>query len=240
MKLMDQDTSLGLTSKEQAALRDSELVSFALAGSSDAFAELQRNYSRHLYSTIFGITKNREDSEDALQDTFLRAYRSLCDFEGRSSFYSWLTRIAINSALMMLRKRRAHPEVSFDLPFETGVDMPQYEFKDPAPNPEQVYVQRQQWVSMVNAIQRLEPGLQEAIRIRLAHGSSLKEIAQTLDISVAAVKSRIHRARKRLTKVNTLREPAKSRTVRSIPWRESHISGLQNREQPCMSCNQLS
>ncbi|HEY5253197.1 MAG TPA: sigma factor, partial [Acidobacteriaceae bacterium] len=83
-----------------AAQRDEQLVSAAKAGSDEAFAELQNLYAQRLYSTIIRITKNHEDAEDALQDTFLRVYLALCSFEGRSSFYSWVTRIAINSALM--------------------------------------------------------------------------------------------------------------------------------------------
>lgn len=85
----------------------SALVSAACEGSSSAFGQLQTLYSRHLYRTIMRITKNKEDAEDVLQDTFMCAFLSLRSFERRSSFYSWLTRIGINSALMLLRKRRA-------------------------------------------------------------------------------------------------------------------------------------
>jgi RNA polymerase sigma-70 factor (ECF subfamily) len=236
MNAANQDVSLHIPVRQLAAMRDAQLVSAARAGSVDSFAELQRLYSRHLYSTIVAITKNREDAEDALQDTFLRAHLALRSFEGRSSFYSWLTRIAINSALQILRRRRAHLEVSFDFHFETGNDISQFEIKDPAPNPEQICDQRQRWVSMVHAIQRLEPSLQHAIQIRIAHGTSLKEIERKLDISVAAVKSRLHRARKGLTKVSPLRSQTRSGTVPSIPRQEGRISGLQNREQSCMSC----
>lgn len=79
--------------------------------SSACFAELYATYSRRLYNTIFAITKNHEDAEDALQETFLRAYTGIHAFEGRSAIYSWLTRIAINSALIVLRKRRVRPEL---------------------------------------------------------------------------------------------------------------------------------
>lgn len=100
----------------EKATRDAELVRAAQAGSSAAFAELQRIYSRPLYNTIMRITKNKEDAEDALQDSFLRVFLSLCRFEGRSTFYSWLTRIGVNSALMICRRRRYLAEVSFELP----------------------------------------------------------------------------------------------------------------------------
>jgi RNA polymerase sigma-70 factor (ECF subfamily) len=186
-----------------AARRDEQLVSAAKAGSQEAFAELQNLYAQRLYNTIIRITRNHEDAEDALQDTFLRVYVALGSFEGRSSFYSWLTRIAMNSALMMLRKRRAHPEVSFDVPLDGADDLRQFEFKDSSPNPEQIYYEREQWVILWRSIHDLQPKLQETIRIRVISGCSRKEIARTLGISVASVKSRMNRARQRLSSNNS-------------------------------------
>ena len=84
-----------------------------------AFATLHNLYSRNLYRTVLLITKNREDAENAVQDSFIRAFVSISSFEGRSSFYSWLTRIGVNSALMILRRRRNQAEVSFELPRES-------------------------------------------------------------------------------------------------------------------------
>jgi len=199
MNILDRDTSVILTSKEQATLRDELLVAAAQAGKTEAFAELQTHYSRQVYRTIFAITKNHEDAEDALQDTFLRAYLALRNFEGRSSFYSWLTRIAMNSALMILRKRRARPEVSFEPIYEDGEGNAHFEFKDSAMNPEQIYDQRQRYNNMVSVVQNLEPSLRNSIQIRMEHGCPLKEIARTLDLTVAAVKTRLHRARVRLS-----------------------------------------
>jgi RNA polymerase sigma-70 factor (ECF subfamily) len=237
MNCTDQDLSIDLSCKERAALRDEQLVSAAQAGSSVAFAELQRLYSRHLYSTIVSITKNREDAEDALQDTFLRAYLALRNFEGRSSFYSWLTRIAINSALMLLRKRRVRPEVSFEPANETEDDALPFEIRDTAANPEQIYDQHQRCAGVLHAIQKLEPSLRRAIQIRMEHGCSLKEIARTLEISEAAVKTRLHRARVRLTGAKGFRNVKVKRLVSSASRRDGLIPGLQNREQPCIHCN---
>jgi RNA polymerase sigma-70 factor (ECF subfamily) len=228
------DSSKSSLEKVQAVLRDSQLVSDALAGSSDAFAELQRLYSGNLYCTIFRITRNREDAEDALQDTFLRAYLALGKFEGRSSFYSWLTRIAINSALMILRKRRAHPEMPFDAPRESENDILQFEFKDPAPDPEQVYDQRQRCVNIQREIKKLRFKLRGPI-LQVAHGSSLKEIARALDISEAAVKSRLSRARARINAARGLMGAEEKRYVSSGLQRKGLIPGLQNREQSCVN-----
>ena len=107
-------TFCGTNGNENAASRDLELVAAARIGSSAAFQELQSRYSRRLYRRIQSITRNHEDAEDALQETFLRAYLALDSFEGRSQFASWLTRIAINSALMVLRVRRRRAEVSLE------------------------------------------------------------------------------------------------------------------------------
>lgn len=199
MSLVNHEMSLHLAAKQPAALRDSELLSVGLAGSIDAFAELHRIYALHVYFTTLGITRNREDAEDALQDTFLRAYLALPSFEGRSSFNTWLTRIAINSALMLLRKRRSRNEMSFDSKSEMEDDLPEFDVEDSGPNPEQVLDQHQRCVAILDAIQKLKPNVQRALEIRLTHEGSLTEIAQTLDISEAAVKSRLHRARARLS-----------------------------------------
>lgn len=90
--------------------REVEIMTVPQTGSTTTFDELQKMYSSRLFKTILRITKNWEDAEDALQDTFLRGYVAVHGLEGRSSVYSWLTRIAINSALMVLRRRRSRPE----------------------------------------------------------------------------------------------------------------------------------
>src|SRR5580658_5431217 len=136
MRPCSSTTSPGLSGNEDAVSRDLELVTAARAGSSAAFEELQSRYSRRLYRRIQSITRNHEDAEDALQETFLRAYLALDSFEGRSQFASWLTRIAINSALMVLRRRRRRAEVSFEPPSECGDASLTIDVQDTALNPE--------------------------------------------------------------------------------------------------------
>lgn len=178
----------------------SALVSAACEGSSSAFGQLQTLYSRHLYRTIMRITKNKEDAEDVLQDTFMCAFLSLRSFERRSSFYSWLTRIGINSALMLLRKRRARSEVSFDLPYADDDQPRQLELKDSGPDPEQIYNLRQICSQTLQAIQRLHPSLRTPIFLQVAHEYSLKDIAKELEMTQTAVKARLHRGRASLSK----------------------------------------
>jgi len=176
-----------------------DIVLAAQAGSPAAFAKLHSTYSKRLYQTILSITRNPHDAEEALQETFLRAYLAIETFEGRSKVYSWLTRIAVNSALMVLRKRRTRAEVLFDSQPDDRCETRFFEPEDPSPNPEEAYGLRQRRVKTLRAIRRLGPNLQVPIRLQMKHGWSLKEISQSLEISEAAVKSRIYRARQRLS-----------------------------------------
>lgn len=178
--------------------RDVEIVAAARAGSSAAFDELQKQYSRRLFATILRVTKHREDAEDALQDTFLRAFLALPQFECRSSVYSWLTRIAINSALMILRRRRSRRETDTSSPSESCEGYFQLEIQDSTPNPEQLCDLRQRCNRLIIAIQKLKPQLRAPIEIQLADERSMKEIASELNMSLPAVKARLHRARARL------------------------------------------
>lgn len=198
MKSTDLVSSVSNDSDVPVIRRDDQLVSAVQDGSSEAFDELQRIYSRRLYQTIYSITKSPEDSEDALQDTFLRAYLSLDQFEGRSAIYTWLTRIAINAALTILRKRRAHPEVLFDPNEKPEEDSPHFNLKDAAPSPEEISDQRQQVMRFFHVIRNLKPSLRTPFLMQTVQGLSVKQIGQALGISVPAAKTRLHRARLRL------------------------------------------
>jgi RNA polymerase sigma-70 factor (ECF subfamily) len=185
---------------ENAANGDLELVAAARIGSNAAFEELRSRYSRRLYRRIQSITRNHEDAEDALQETFLRAHLALDSFEGRSQFASWLTRIAINSALMILRVRRRRAEVSLEPPSESGEPALAIDVRDTALNPEQLYDQRQRCYCALHAMSKLDNSLRTPMTIWIERECSIKELARTLDLSVTAVKSRLHRARKRLAR----------------------------------------
>ncbi len=226
----------GINSSEEAARRDMELVVAARAGSSGAFEQLQSLYSRRLYNRIFSMTRNREDAEDALQDTFLHAFVALNSFEGRSQFASWLTRIAINSALMTLRKRRRRAEISFDLPAEAEEHSQTIDVCDTALNPEQIYEQRQKCDRALRAMHKLHPRLRAALSIWMKQESSMKEVAPTLDLSVAAFKARLHRARKRLNGAAGFTNSERNTGLLSGTKRRAPIRGLQNREVPCFTC----
>lgn len=199
MNLTHLHSSLVRSDKKAAASRVAALVTAARTGSSSAFEELQTLFSPRIYRIIMRITKNKEDAEDVLQDTFLRAFQFLPRFEGRSSFYSWLTRIAINSALTILRKRRSRSEVSFDLPSDNANQPLQFELGDSAPDPEQVCIERERCAHTLQAIQSLRPSLRVTILLQATCDYSMKEIARELKISEAAAKARLYSARTRLS-----------------------------------------
>jgi RNA polymerase sigma-70 factor, ECF subfamily len=237
MQASSNTTSHGIDSNENASSRDLKLVAAARAGSNAAFEELQSCYSRRLYRRIQSITRNHEDAEDALQETFLSAYLALDSFEGRSQFASWLTRIAINSALMVLRRRRTRAEVSFEPSPESGEPAPMIDVRDTALNPEQLYDLRQRSYCAFRAIGKLNSNLRSPIRTWLEQDCSMKEVARILDLSLAAVKARLYRARKQLKHSMTLREGITDANSISGSKRQYMIPGVENRELPCSSCD---
>jgi RNA polymerase sigma-70 factor (ECF subfamily) len=181
-----------------ATRRDQRLVYAAQSGSRAAFDELVNLYSRRVHRTVLAITKNSEDAEDAMQESFLRAFLAISRFEGRASFYSWLTRIAINSALMILRRRCARSEFSLDTPQQWSDEIAPMDFEDLAPNPEETYYHRQRHTRLTRAIRRLSPNLREIVQARVVEECSVREVAEKFNISEAAAKSGLYRARTRL------------------------------------------
>ena len=125
-----------INSRLEPAVMDEEmLIEAAQAGEEWAFVELCTRNSKRVFNTIYGVTKNREDAEDALQDSMMRAFLHLKQFDGRSSFATWFTRIGINSALMILRKRRIRLETSMDATAE-GETWQTWQIADYSTDPE--------------------------------------------------------------------------------------------------------
>ena len=120
---------------------ESILVEAARSGDIGAFESLVRRYDRNVFRIAQHITQNREDAEDVVQDAFLKAYQNLGQFQGQSKFYTWLVRIAVNEALMRLRRRRPERTVSIDEDVKTEEDSMPREIADWTPNPEQLYTQ---------------------------------------------------------------------------------------------------
>lgn len=178
---------------------DGHLVAAAKDGDHRAYAELCRRYSQQLLRKLLRITSNVADAEDALQEALLKAYIHIGSFEGRSAFSSWLTRIAINSALMLLRTKRSHPVFSL----ERDPDVDDFTMPEPTEtshNPEESCIHNALERELTQAIRSLPPNLRVAIQIRYREDASLAQIADILGISEAAAKSRLFRARSHLRK----------------------------------------
>jgi RNA polymerase sigma factor (sigma-70 family) len=193
------------------------LVEAAKAGESTAFATLSERYKPQLLRATYRITRNREDSEDALQDAFLRAFVHLKDFDGRSSLATWLTRIAINSALMILRKKRSSLEVATLDGEEFGGDGVVYEIADRAPNPEKRYAQSEEEGVLRKAIHRLRPPLRKIIEVHQLQERTMSETAEVMCISVAAAKGRLFHAKVALRKSPVLKLMSRSRCAGVYP-----------------------
>jgi RNA polymerase sigma-70 factor (ECF subfamily) len=177
---------------------ESLLVAAARSGDIGAFESLVRRYDRNVFRIAQHITQNREDAEDVVQDAFLKAYQNLGQFQGQSKFYTWLVRIAVNEALMRLRRRRPERMVSIDEDVKTEEDSMPREIADWSPNPEQQYTQAELKDILGKTIQGLPPSFRTVFVLRDVEGLSTEETASALELSVPAVKSRLLRARLQL------------------------------------------
>jgi RNA polymerase sigma-70 factor (ECF subfamily) len=163
-----------------------------------AYDQLVRQYERRVFRIAQNITQNREDAEDVVQDAFLKAYKNINRFQGNSKFYTWLVRIAVNEALMKLRKRRTSRVVSMDDEVQTEEGAIPREFADWSPNPEQMYGREELSEILNKTVQGLPPAFRTVFTLRDVDGLSTEETAEALKLSVPAVKSRLLRARLQL------------------------------------------
>jgi RNA polymerase sigma-70 factor (ECF subfamily) len=175
-----------------------ELVAKARQGDTASFSILLRRYEGKIFRLAMNITQNREDAEDVLQESFLKAYEHLDQFLGNSKFYTWIVRIAVNQALMKLRKRRSDRAVSLDEQIDTGEDTVVREIAAWDPDPEQRYSQEELHTILSEVIDELAPIYRTVFTLRDVDGLSTEETAEALDLSVPAVKSRLLRARLQL------------------------------------------
>jgi RNA polymerase sigma-70 factor (ECF subfamily) len=180
------------------ASTDEGLVAAAKSGNYQAFLELWTRHTSRVFKTTYRITGNREDAEDAMQDVWMKAHLHLAAFNGRAQFTTWLTRIAINTSLMILRRKRVRPETSMDI--GDGDTWQHWEIADQARSVEELYTGQESVEGLKRAICRLQPILRNVIEIHQAEDRSVKEVAELAGISVAATKSRLLRARKILRK----------------------------------------
>jgi RNA polymerase sigma factor (sigma-70 family) len=176
---------------------DGVLLAAAKCGDTRAFEELVTRHERRVFVVAWRITNNREDAEDVAQESFHKAFLHLDDFQEKSRFSTWLTRIAMNEAFMLLRRRRGIFEVLPENP-DDGVKSASEAFVDQSPNPEESCWRRERRQLLDKAINRLGPKIRSTILLRDIEERSVEETAQILGASISAVKARVFQGRRKL------------------------------------------
>ena len=176
---------------------DGALVASAKRGDSQAFEELVLRHKQRVFSVAQRITNNREDAEDVTQESFHKAFLHLDDFQEKSRFSTWLTRIAMNEAFMLLRRRRGVFEVLPET-LDDGLKSASEVFVDQSPNPEESCWRRERTALLTKAINRLGPKIRSTILLRDIEERSVEETAEILGTSIGAVKARIFQGRRKL------------------------------------------
>jgi RNA polymerase sigma-70 factor, ECF subfamily len=174
------------------------LWSRPIEGNHAALEELFSRYRGRLYSTALRVLGNPDDAEDALQDGMLAAFRSLNTFEGRSQLSTWLTRIVVNAALMQRRRCRVSPMVSIDQSVQQDNRPLAEDLCDPAPNPEEIYIRREQLQRLEQALRAVSEVRRRAWWLRHVQGLKIREIAAIVGLPVGTLKSQLSRVRRML------------------------------------------
>jgi RNA polymerase sigma-70 factor, ECF subfamily len=186
---------MNANSAQFAASNDLDLVHASKKGDVTAFEQLVKRYDRRLLRISQTVTRNREDSEDAVQEALLKAFQNLADFREDSQFSTWLIRITVNQSLMKLRKQRTHQEVSLDEDFQADGSALSLDVPDRGPNPEQLCWASELRDILVRTVEELRPILRTVFVLRDVEGLSIEQTAQVLNLSQAAVKARLWRVR---------------------------------------------
>jgi RNA polymerase sigma-70 factor (ECF subfamily) len=192
------------------AWSEEQLIEAAKTGRQAPFGALCERHMKQVSYVTRRIIRNREDAEDATQECFLSAFVHLKDFNGRSQFSTWLTRIAINAALMKLRKKRGLQEVPMDEPNPSFEPVAQREFRDGAPDPEESCSLRERKRIVVSAISGLRPRARDVVELIHLQEHLIKETAQILGISTAAVKTRMFHAKIKMHRMRLLQSVGSS------------------------------
>jgi RNA polymerase sigma-70 factor (ECF subfamily) len=213
---------------------DKELFLAAKSGNEWAFETLIKRHERKIFALAFRYTRVREDAEDVVQETFQKAFVYFHKFEGKSSFSTWATRIAINEALMLLRRRRTLSEVPIDDSSSHEETTPALELADAGPDPEATCVQREEAQILSAAMRRLRPAMRRTIELRELGELSNRETAGRMGVSVGTVKARLFHARRKLGK--TLRPYMRARRFCESDILET-AGNANDSSQNLMTCN---
>jgi RNA polymerase sigma factor (sigma-70 family) len=216
MNPSEQNGSPSTAENGQDKQGDLLLVLEACFGDSHAFVELSKSHSKRILLTLYRITRNWHDAEDALQESLMKAFQHLDSFQGKATFSTWFTTIAVNTALMQLRKRRGILEIAIDNSGEVGT-YSEWNLKDSRDNPEQCFERQQRADLIQSGMLKLPPELRKVVELQYSRDLSNKEIAGYLGISLAATKSRLLRARTAL-RAFVQREASKPPASTELGW----------------------
>jgi RNA polymerase sigma-70 factor (ECF subfamily) len=184
--------------RRTTARDESAVLAAAKRGDSDAFEILCKQSANTVFHVARRMMRNNEDAEDVVQESFQQAFLHLKGFNGDARFSTWLSRIAINAALMKLRKKHRLWDVSLDESADADQPSSHLHVEEQGPNPEQLYAQKERQRILSEAMNELTPGMRKAIELRELDERSTEETARIMGISVSAVKARVFHGRKRL------------------------------------------
>ncbi len=214
---------------------EAALVLAAKRGDGHAFEILIERYQRRILAVARRFARIREDAEDIVQQSFQKAFVHLHKFEGKSSFSTWLTRIAINEALMWLRRGRGLREVSIDDLSGNEETAVRLEMPDSRAGPESAFLQDERSRILSAAMDKLTPGTRKAIELRELGQLSTEEAARVMGLSVAAVKGRVFHGRKKLHQV--LKRESAWMSGRQILQASRKANGRSRHQLVCSSCD---
>src|SRR5467141_590497 len=227
--------SKGMTIKFAGQDEEAALVLAAKRGDGQAFEILIKRYQRRILAIARRFTRIQEDAEDIAQQSFQKAFVHLHRFEGKSSFSTWLTRIAINEALMLLRRGRSLREVSIDDLSGNEESALRLEMPDSRAGPESAFLQGERNRILSAAMNKLRPGIRKAIELRELGELSIEEAAQVMGLSVAAVKGRVFHGRRKLHQV--LKRESFWMSGKQILRASRKANGLSRDQLVCSSCD---
>jgi RNA polymerase sigma-70 factor (ECF subfamily) len=176
---------------------DSTLVAATKNGESQAFDFLVKRYEARTFSVAFRITRNREDAQDVVQQSFCKAFVHLDSFQEKSSFSTWLTRIVINEGLMCLRRNRSRKEISLDDGKSEPEELFPVKIVDRGKNPAEIYEQRENEHILCEAMNQLSAEFRTAVRLQLEE-RTVRETAEILGLGIGTLKARLFRGRQKL------------------------------------------
>jgi RNA polymerase sigma-70 factor (ECF subfamily) len=219
------------------AEEDAVLVAAAKTGDTRAFELLVERHERRIFSLAQRMTRNREDAEDVVQQSFQKAFIHLKKFEGESLLSTWLTRIAINEALMLLRRKRGSREVPIEESSTKNETAVLLDFPDSGPNPEDVCLQHERERILSAGMNELRPGIRKAIELRDLGELSTEETARVMGLSIGAVKGRVFHGRRKLLQM-LKRYVESTRTYGNQALRtRRNANGISRHRLVCSACN---